>query len=119
MTTLYGIRNCDTTRKARRWLDAHGVDYRFHDVREDGLAGETLRGWIGALGWEALLNRRGTTWRSLPVQAREDIDAAGAQRLMLAHPACIRRPVLAHPGGLLSGFREADYAALFEAQAGS
>ena len=112
-TTLYGISNCDTIRKARRWLDAHHVDYRFHDVRKDGLERETLRGWISELGWESLLNRRGTTWRNLPEAVRNGIDAQTAEKIMLEHPASIKRPLLVHGGGLLLGFREAEYSALF------
>ena len=73
-TILYGISNCDTVRKARRWLDAHHVAYSFHDVRKDGLERKTLHGWIAELGWENLLNRRGTTWRSLPQEVRDGID---------------------------------------------
>jgi len=112
-TTLYGISNCDTVRKARRWLDAHDVDYRFHDVRRDGLDRQTLRGWIAELGWEGLLNRRGTTWRALPEAVRDGINAGAAENIMLEHPASIRRPLLAHDSGLLLGFRETQYAALF------
>jgi len=113
MTILYGIGNCDTVRKARRWLDGHGVAYRFHDVRRDGLERQTLDAWITELGWENLLNRRGTTWRKLPQAVRDGIDAGSAATLMLEQPACIRRPLLQHQGRLLPGFREADYAALF------
>jgi Spx/MgsR family transcriptional regulator len=112
-TTLYGISNCDTIRKARRWLDAHQVDYRFHDVRRDGLERKVLHGWIAELGWESLLNRRGTTWRSLPETVRDSIDARTAEKLMLEHPASIKRPLLVHEGGLTLGFREAEYSALF------
>lgn len=112
-TTLYGISNCDTIRKACRWLDAHHVDYRFHDVRKDGLEREILRGWISELGWENLLNRRGTTWRTLPEAVRNGIDAEAAEKVMLEHPASIKRPLLTHDGSLLLGFRETQYSALF------
>jgi len=112
-TTLYGISNCDTIRKARRWLDAHDVEYRFHDVRKDGLDRKTLRGWIKELDWENLLNRRGSTWRTLPEAVRDGIDAQAAEDLMLEHPASIKRPVLAHNGKLFLGFQETAYAALF------
>jgi Spx/MgsR family transcriptional regulator len=117
-TILYGIGNCDTVRKARRWLDMHNVDYRFHDVRKDGLDRKTLRGWIAELGWESLLNRRGTTWRTLPEAMRDGINAQAAEKIMLEHPASIKRPVLAHAGGLFLGFREIEYSALFR-QAGN
>jgi arsenate reductase len=113
-TTLYGISNCDTVRKARRWLDAHHVAYRFHDVRKDGLERKTLHAWIAELGWENLLNRRGTTWRSLPQAVRDGIDAQLAEKVMLEHPASIKRPLLAHDDRLFLGFREAQYSALFE-----
>jgi Spx/MgsR family transcriptional regulator len=113
-TTLYGISNCDTVRKARRWLDAHNVDYRFHDVRKDGLERKTLHGWVTELGWESLLNRRGTTWRSLPQAVRDDINAQTAEKIMLEYPASIKRPLLAHDDRLFLGFKETEYSALFE-----
>jgi Spx/MgsR family transcriptional regulator len=114
MITLYGIRNCDTVRKARRWLAEHGVEYRFHDFRSDGISEELLAPWIGESGWEALLNRRGTTWRKLPEAERTAIDAERALQLMLEHPAIIRRPVLDTGDGLQIGFSEASYAALLQ-----
>jgi Spx/MgsR family transcriptional regulator len=114
MTTLYGIPGCDTVRKARRWLDEHGVTYRFHDLRRDGLDEALLATWIARLGWETLLNRRGTTWRRLPEATRAAIDRDSATRLMLEHPAIIRRPVLARGNRLHVGFSAGDYAALFD-----
>ena len=113
MTTLYGIRNCDTMRKARRWLDAQGVEYAFHDVRSDGLDRATLQAWITALGWEQLLNRRGTTWRRLPETDRAGIDRKAAAAIMLEHPAIIKRPVLEHDGRLHLGFSTDSYSAIF------
>lgn len=113
MTTLYGIPNCDTVKKARRWLDEHGVDYRFHDLRKDGLDEALLADWIGQLGWEDLLNRRGTTWRRLPETTRARIDRASATRLMLEQPAIIRRPLLARGKRLHAGFSADDYQAIF------
>lgn len=114
MTTLYGIRNCDTMRKARRWLDAHGAHYAFHDVRSDGLERSTLQAWIAALGWEPLLNRRGTTWRKLPETVRATISREAAEDIMLTHPASIKRPVLEHGGRLYLGFSAASYQAIFD-----
>lgn len=111
MITLYGIPNCDTVKKARKWLDNVGIAHRFHDVRKDGLDAARLDGWVAALGWEAVLNRSGTTFRKLPDPAKADIDAAKASALMLAEPAMIKRPVVEYPGGLLVGFREGDWAA--------
>ena len=114
MIMLYGIKNCDSVRKARRWLAGHDIEFRFHDFRADGISEELLAPWIGELGWEALLNRRGTTWRKLPETEREAIDAERALRLMLAQPAIIRRPVLDTGNELQIGFSEQGYAALFQ-----
>ena len=113
MTTLYGIRNCDTVKKARAWLDGHGVAYRFHDFRADGLDEKQLRAWVRELGWETLLNRRGTTWRKLPEQVRDGIDETGAIKVMLAEPAIIKRPVLDLGKERRVGFKPEDYEALF------
>lgn len=104
MITVYGIRNCDTVKKARKWLDGHGVEHRFHDLRANGLEAGRLDAWIRAVGWEALLNRRGTTWRRLPRDVREGIDANTAAALMLEHPTVIRRPVIEHGRQVLVGF---------------
>lgn len=107
--TLYGIPNCDTVKKARRWLDDHGVAYGFHDYRKDGLDAEQLQGWIDALGWEKLLNRGGTTFRKLPDAAKEGLDAASAKALMLDQPAMIRRPLVDAEGDLSVGFSADDW----------
>lgn len=117
MTTLYGIRNCDTVRKARRWLQEHDIDYRFHDVREEGINKNLLNSWIKALGWEQLLNRRSTTWRQLPAVLREDIDRASATSLMLSQPAIIKRPVLEHGKQLYLGFSDTRFADIFQPDA--
>jgi len=109
--TLYGIRNCDTIKKARGWLDAAGVDYTFHDYKVGGVDADRLRGWVAALGWERVLNRAGTTFRKLPEAERVDLDADKAVRLMLAQPSMIRRPVLEHGGPPIAGFDPAAYAA--------
>ncbi len=111
--TLHGIPNCDTVRKARGWLADRAVAYRFHDLRKDGLDRAMLDRWIAAAGWEALLNRQGTTFRALDPAARAAIDADGAIRLMLAQPAVIRRPVLEGAGPLTIGFKPAIYEGLF------
>ncbi len=111
--TLYGIRNCDTMRKARQWLDAHGVDYQFHDYRKDGLDEEQLRAWVDELGWEALLNKRGLTWRKLPPAVREAIDKESAIQIMRENPAIIKRPLLDLGDRRVVGFDEARYAELF------
>jgi arsenate reductase (glutaredoxin) len=113
MITLYGITNCDTVKKARRWLADHGVEYRFHDYRKDGLDESRLRAWVEELGIESLLNRKGTTWRRLPPEVQTDIDQASAIRLMLEQPSLIRRPLLDTGAVRLVGFSEAGYRDLF------
>ncbi len=107
--TLYGIANCDTIRKARRWLEREGVAYEFHDYRKHGLDAELLESLAGALGWQAMLNRRGTTWRRLPAATRERIDTQSALALMRENPALIRRPILRTGDRHLLGFDETEY----------
>ena len=114
-TTLYGISNCDTVRKARRWLDARNVDYRFHDFRADGLEENAVRGWLAALGWEALVNRRSSSWKTLPPGEREAMDDGRALAQILAMPTLIKRPLLAHGELLETGFSEARYGEIFGA----
>ena len=109
--TIYGIRNCDTIKKARAWLEGEGIAHRFHDYRADGLDPARLAAWVAALGWEALINRNGTTFRKLPEAEREGLDAARASALMLAQPGMIRRPLLDIDGALLVGFKPETYAA--------
>jgi len=103
--TIYGIKNCDTMKKARAWLDKHGVDYSFHDYKTAGIARERLEGWCKKVGWETLLNRNGTTFRKLPDRDKDRLDAKRAAALMLAQPSMIKRPVLdLGAGRLLVGF---------------
>ena len=109
-TTLYGIRNCDTVKKARAWLDAAGVAYAFHDYKVAGVPEAALRDWVERLGWEVLLNRAGTTFRRLPASDTQRLDAERAVSLMLAHPAAIKRPVLVAGDTLLVGFKPDRYA---------
>ncbi|WP_426817719.1 ArsC family reductase [Winslowiella sp. 2C04] len=108
---MYGIKNCDTIKKARRYLESHEVDYQFHDYRVDGLDAALLQTFIDKLGYDALLNTRGTTWRKLPEAQRDSIDNADAARqLMLEQPAIIKRPLLCDASGsMLLGFSEATY----------
>lgn len=113
MTQVYGIRNCDTIKKARAWLDAAGVDYRFHDYKLEGVDRARLERWVDTLGWEALLNRSGTTFRKLPEADREGLDRDKAIALMAAHPSAIRRPVVEHGGALLAGFAPDRFAEAF------
>lgn len=103
--TLYGIKNCDTVKKARGWLDAHGVEYDFHDYKRSGIDRGRLDYWCKQLGWETLLNRAGTTFRRLPDADKEVADARSAIALMLAQPALIRRPLLEFEGSVLAGFK--------------
>ncbi|WP_075181429.1 ArsC family reductase [Pantoea sp. 1.19] len=114
--TLYGIKNCDTIKKARNFLRTEQIDYRFHDYRSDGLDADFLQRAIDVLGWQALLNTRGTTWRQLPEAERAAVDSAErAKALMLAHPAMIKRPLLCGADGtMLLGFNDASYHAFFQ-----
>lgn len=110
---IYGIKNCDTMKKAMRWLDAAGVSYHFHDYRCAGVDKQRLAAWCAELGWETLLNRRGTTWRGLDETLKADLDEAGAIALMVEQPALIKRPVVEFADRVEVGFSEARYAALF------
>lgn len=115
MITVYGLKSCDTCRKARAWLDGEGIAHSFHDVRADGLDGKALAGWIEELGWEALVNTRGTTWRGLPEAEKTGLDAARARDLILAHPAVMKRPVFDLGTRRLVGFKDEQKTALREA----
>lgn len=110
---FYGIPNCDTVKKARRWLDDRCVAYTFHDYKKEGADPAVLRAWAGQVGWEALLNRRGTTFRKLEPEQKEGLDAEKAIRLMEAQPSMIRRPVVAYSGGLLVGFDAGEWTKAF------
>lgn len=110
--TIYGIKNCDTMKKARAWLDRAGKAYTFHDYKTAGIDRARLEGWVKQVGWEALLNRSGTTFRKLPDAAKEGLTEKKALTLMLEQPSMIRRPVLEAPGGkLLVGFKPENYKA--------
>jgi arsenate reductase len=108
-TTIYGIKNCDTMKKARAWLDAKGVAYDFHDYKTAGIAKEKLMGWSDRLGWEMLLNRAGTTFKKLPDVDKEGLTEKKALALMLAQPSMIKRPVLEAGGKLVVGFKPEIY----------
>jgi arsenate reductase len=112
-TTLYGIKTCDTVRKARAWLDSQGIAHRFHDFRAEGLDRSTLEAWVAALGWEAVLNRQSTTFKEMPEAERAGIDGDAAIRLMLAHPTLVKRPVLDRDGRYSVGFKPDIYAGYF------
>jgi arsenate reductase len=109
MITVYGIRNCDTVKKARAWLEANGVAYDFHDYKTAGVDEGRLRGWTSELGWERLLNRAGTTFRQLPDAAKADLDEDKAIALMLAQPSMIKRPVADLGERRLVGFKTEEW----------
>jgi len=106
MITVYGIKTCDTVRKALKWLDAQGIKHAYHDFRADGLDAATVGRWVDAMGWESVLNKRSTTWKQLDDAAKEDLDAPRAIALMVAHPTLVKRPVFEREGSVLQGFSD-------------
>ena len=110
MTTMYGIKNCDTIKKARTWLEAHKVAYSFHDYKASGIDKPTLEGWAKKVGWEVLLNRAGTTFKKLPDACKTNLDEKKAIALMMEQPSMIKRPVLDIGGKLTVGFKPEVYA---------
>jgi arsenate reductase len=113
MTTLYGIPNCDTMKKARKWLADNGVEYEFHDYKKLGIEKKKLNEWIKTVGWETLLNRRGMMWRKVPDDMKANIDEKSAIGLMLETPSIIKRPVLEAKGKVTVGFKAETYEELF------
>ena len=113
MIKIYGIPNCDTMKKARKWLDEHQIEYQFHNYKKDGLDDSLLKGWVKQLGWEILLNKRGMMWRKLDDGTKANIDQASAIRVMLDTPSIIKRPILDTGSALHVGFSEAEYQAIF------
>jgi arsenate reductase (glutaredoxin) len=114
--TIYGIKNCDTMKKARAWLDAHRIAYVLHDYKAGGIDRASLERWVGTAGWETLLNRAGTTFRKLPAGEQEQLSEKKAIALMLAQPSMIKRPVLDAGGKLLVGFKPEQYEKAFGAR---
>lgn len=110
--TIYGIKACDTMKKARTWLDEHGVAYAFHDYKVSGADRADVERWVAQLGWETVLNRAGTTFRTLPDADKVGVDAGKAVELMLAQPSMIKRPILDVDGKLLAGFKPDQYTAI-------
>ena len=108
---MYGIKNCDTVKKARAWLESHGIDYTFHDYKAEGADPGLLRAWCEAHGWESILNRSGMTFRKLDSKVTAGLDAQKAVTLMLAHPSAIKRPIVTGGKRLLVGFKPEVYAA--------
>jgi len=109
---IYGIKNCDTMKKARSWLTSHGVAHEFHDYKVAGIERAKLEGWIASVGWEVLLNRAGTTFRKLPDKDKTNVTEARAIKLMLEQPSMIKRPVLEHGKKVMVGFSPETYSAL-------
>ena len=109
MIMLYGIPNCDSMKKARKWLAEHDVAYDFHDYKKLGIDEALLRGWIAGMGWEVLLNRRGMMWRKLTPEQRDNIDEQSAVEIMLSTPSIIKRPMLVKDDLILVGFDETKY----------
>jgi arsenate reductase len=109
---LFGIKNCDSVKKARRWLDENNVTYQFHDFRKEGLDQATIEGWLTSVSWETLLNKRGTTWRQLEDSRKEHLNPQTAIALMLENPTLIKRPVIVRDDLTLVGFDEANYTSL-------
>ncbi|HIF9512743.1 TPA: ArsC family reductase [Photobacterium damselae] len=115
-TIAYGIKNCDTIKKMKKWLDAENIPYTFHDYRVDGINKEMLETFIAALGWESLINKRGTTYRQLTDEQKAGLDQASAIKIMLDNPAIIKRPVLLHNHAYHLGFKPEQYQAIFTQQ---
>jgi len=112
--TLYGIKNCDTVKKARKWLDENVISYQFHDLRADGLTSEMIEPWIKSVGWETVLNKRGTTWRKLAPDTQQQVTEKNVIELLLGHPAMIKRPVLDVDGNITIGFKADNYTMIFD-----
>lgn len=113
MTILFGIKNCDSVKKARAWLDSHQLPYTFSDFRIEGIDPQRLQVWVAEAGWKLLLNRRSSSWRQLPEAVRLDIDERSALSLMVENPTLIKRPVVEHHGQVVIGFSETTFTRLF------
>ena len=115
MITVYGIANCDTMKKARKWLETHHIDYTFHDYKKLGISKSKLKDWCKQADWELLLNRRGTTWRKLDEKAKAGINKTSAIEIMAENTSIIKRPVIETGDKLLVGFSEEEFKATFKA----
>lgn len=109
--TVYGIPNCDTVKKARNWLDAKGLPYSFHDYKKQGADPARITGWIAAAGRNVVVNKAGTTYRKLDEAQKAALEGDGAAEVLVQNTSVIKRPIVQHPGGLLVGFKEAEWAA--------
>lgn len=114
LNTLYGIKNCDTVKKARKWLEAENIQYQFHDVREDGLGSAAVKAWVGELGWESVVNKRSTTWKSLTEQERAAMNDAAAVKAIVEQPTLFKRPLLDTGKARYVGFSAANYSDIFK-----
>ncbi len=114
MITVYGIKNCDTIKKACKWLSDNGIEYQFHDLRKEGIDLENIENWVEQAGWETVLNRRGTTWRTLDTSIQENTNCDNVAALLLEHPAMIKRPVLDVDGSITIGFKADIYQSIFK-----
>ena len=113
MITLYGIKNCDTVKKARKWLEEQGIEYAFHDLREDGLTPQQVAQWLDELSWETLVNKRSTTWKALDESERSSMDNASAQAAIMTQPTLIKRPLLDTGHQRFTGFSASNYETIF------
>ncbi|WP_370301514.1 ArsC family reductase [Alkalimarinus coralli] len=111
---MYGIKNCDTIKKARKWLDEKGIGYTFHDYKKDGTNEALFQDWLSSLGWEAVINRRGTTWRKLSEEQKSSMDNSSALAVMMENPSIIKRPLLEHEGKRILGFKAEEYESAFK-----
>ena len=114
MNKLFGIPNCDTIKKARKWMGENGIDYEFHDYKKLGVPEKELKNWIKQVGWEILLNKRGTTWRKLEETIKNTVNEKSAIQIMLENPSIIKRPVLDSNGSITVGFKESTYIDIFK-----
>ena len=113
MITVYGIKNCDTVKKARKWLDDHAIDYAFHDLRADGLTQDQVGAWVAELGWENLVNKRSTSWKALDESERNSMDSDSAQAAIMTQPTLIKRPLLDTGHQRFTGFSASNYEKIF------
>ena len=113
MLILFGIQNCDSVKKAKKWLESSGIQYKYHDFRQDGIDHHKLEIWINTLGWESVINRRSTSWKALDSKMKEQIDNQSAIELILKYPTLVKRPVVESSNLLLMGFKAAEYAEYF------
>ena len=112
-TTLYGIKNCDTMKKAFKWLEANNINYEFHDYKKSGLPEDLAKDWLASEGWEQIINKRGTTWRKLDDDVKNSMNDTQALAVMLDNPSIIKRPLMIKDGEMTLGFKDADYQTIF------